>query len=65
MARPTGQRTARTYVRDIEHLNRLRSDVLINQRLDDTARKDVINQIDSLVSSLLVMINLLAKTDTE
>lgn len=48
MARPVGIRTARTYERDMRHLARLRTAIVIDRRANQSA----VHHIDYLLSCL-------------
>lgn len=65
MPRPIKKRTAKSYLRDVEALNRLRMAIRIDPGLDVEQADRAIVHIDRLVGSLLILIEEREKTEEE
>ncbi len=53
MARPVKARDVRTYARDVEHFNRLRTALLMDSSIDSARAKEISDKIDSIVADLI------------
>jgi hypothetical protein len=55
MARPVKTRDVRTYTRDIEHINRLRMAIIMDNSIDSARAKEISDKIDSLTADLIAL----------
>lgn len=64
MARPTKRRTAQSYARDIEAINRLRTAILLDRDADPRVSALAVEQIDTLTRTLVGLIPSDPRADT-
>lgn len=57
MPRPVGVRTAVSYKRDVESLNRLRVAIKIDKRVNQVITNKAVQEIDMLIETLIQLIN--------